>query len=105
MEVLSDWFRVNKLSLNMSKTVHVHFWHKEETIDVEVNKEIIPRVTTTKFLRVWLDEKLSWENQYEHVMQKIQSNRHMLKWQRTYFPYTVSRLYTLAIFTHICSIA
>ena len=89
MEVLSDWFRVNKLSLNTSKTVLIQFWHKGETINVEVNNQIIPRVSVTKFLGVWLDKKLTWENQPEHIFQKIQSNKHMLKMARNILPPTL----------------
>ena len=102
MEVLSDWFRLNKLFLNMSQTVLVHFWHKGEAINVKVNNQKIPRATTTKFLGEWLDKNLMWENQYEHVLQKIQSNRHMVKMAKNILPqHCLWTIYFSHIYSHM----
>ena len=44
MEILSEWFRSNKLSLNMMKTVLMYFDQKDEKFDISLDHTIIPRV-------------------------------------------------------------
>ena len=38
MESLSDWFRANKLSLNMTKTVPMYFGHKNENFTITLDE-------------------------------------------------------------------
>ena len=62
---LSDWFKVNKLSLNVKKTNYILFGRKRLTLS-ETNKicidgQQIERVEYTKFLGVFIDEKLNWK--------------------------------------------
>ena len=54
MEILIDWFHANKLSLNMSKMVLLHFWPRGQTLTVAIGDIKIPWVTSTKFLGVIL---------------------------------------------------
>ena len=77
MELLNAWFKANQLSLNMTKTVLMTFWD-ERNIRVEVDSVLIPRVTCTKFLRVNLDNKLTWNTHVETVYTKLMVNRYLL---------------------------
>ena len=63
MKNLIDWFRVNKLSLNIGKTVLMQFWSgdKKQTMEFKLEGLIIPEVSHTKFLVVHLDNELNWE--------------------------------------------
>ena len=47
MEVLSEWFIANKLSLNMTKTVLMYFGKKDENLNISLDNTIIPRVKKT----------------------------------------------------------
>ena len=78
MEVLSEWFKANKLSLNMKKTVLMYFGQKDEDFNTSLDHTTIPRVKHTKFLGTMINDNLRWESQVSHVLNKIHTNRHLL---------------------------
>ena len=59
-----EWLNVNKLSLNVKKTHYMIFSLSRNRIIndtiIKINGQMVARVTCTKFLRVLIDEKLSW---------------------------------------------
>ena len=65
---LSEWFRCNKLTLNLKKTEYVYFGgprgSNPEGLSLIVGGEEIKRVRGARFLGVWVDELLRWT---EHV--------------------------------------
>ena len=80
MSLLMDWFVANKLTLNLAKTLAMEFWPVKENnasmikfMDVE-----IPLVQVTKFLGVYLDDKLKWDYHANQVYNKIQANKQLL---------------------------
>ena len=72
---LSDWFCCNKLSLNAKKTNYIMFGNKKippsDSICITFNGTIINRVTSIKFLGVFVDEHLDWKKHISHVSSKI----------------------------------
>ena len=64
LESLSEWFRVNKLSLNIGKTNYVVFKQNHTAVDahltINIGNYIIEHKTVVKFLGVYIDEKLEW---------------------------------------------
>ena len=80
---LSNWFKVNKLSLNIGKTNYILFSCKNnKTIDEENHLQIdnvnIQRVNTTTFLGIHIDSKLQWHEYINHVKKKISSGLYAL---------------------------
>ena len=71
---LDDWFRANKLSLNISKTNYMMFGRKQyglsdqhNLFQLKINGIEINRVESTTFLGVIFDEKLTWAKHIDHV--------------------------------------
>ncbi len=66
---LSDWFKVNKLPLNVEKANCMVFHRKGEVLDpkVVIDDQPIKRMSTLKSLGVIIDEKLSWS---DHISNK-----------------------------------
>ena len=60
---LCKWFAVNKLSLNLSKTSYMLFRNRPPDVDfnVFIEQERINRVHVTKFLGIYIDDKLNWK--------------------------------------------
>ena len=62
LESLSEWFRSNKLSLNVSKTNFVIFNHNKidipENLTMKIGNENIERKNSVKFLGMIIDSKL-----------------------------------------------
>ena len=102
--VLIDWFRANKLSLNMKKTHCMLFSNKRDvdltSINVEGNE--ITRVPCFKLLGVWIDDKLSWTQHLEKLTNKLKSGIHALKMTKNLLPvYVKKRLYYAFIDSHL----
>ena len=70
---LAEWFRTNQLSLNISKTNFMIFSNNNigTQCDIKINDLQLERVTSTKFLGVVIDEKLSWKDHISFVNSKI----------------------------------
>jgi hypothetical protein len=65
LNIISNWFKLNKLSLNIKKTNFMIFKNKYSKLpDIKVNIKIdgkdIEQVNTTKFLGILIDDKLTW---------------------------------------------
>ena len=91
---LSNWFKCNKLSLNLGKTNFIHFKtraHNEQiNVPLKIDDITILQKKNTKFLDICIDECLSWHkhvleitkdlSRYIGVMYKLQSfvPRHVL---------------------------
>ena len=80
MESLQDWFRANKLTLNVQKSVCMLFTPtgKHLTLELEFDGLIMPQVQSTKLLGVWIDEQLKWHEHVNKIMLKLKSKIHML---------------------------
>ena len=62
MILLMDWYRANKLSLNVNKTVLLKFWSDNKPFKQNVNGVEICNTTKTKFLGVTLGDSLMWKD-------------------------------------------
>ena len=69
---LNTWFKINKLSLNVSKSNFMIFgnkviWPKP----VLLNNIPLSQVTVTKFLGVHIDSRFKWDKQISIVKRKL----------------------------------
>ena len=78
MDILNNWFKANQLSFNLLKTVLMCFWDNKPDITVAVDSLSIPNITFTKFLGVFMDWKLSWEEHVTRLLDKLLINKHLL---------------------------
>ena len=59
---ISKWFKVNKLSLNIKKTHYMIFSKKKSNqLDLRIDIQTIDETSTTKFLGVYINNKLNWK--------------------------------------------
>ena len=68
LKLYFDWFTVNKLSLNVTKTNFIVFnndiLNKGHNFQISIDGNSLQRVDNVKFLGIHIDSKLSWN---EHV--------------------------------------
>ena len=71
----TDWFRANKLSLNISKTNYILFTYQNRqvvtNIDLQLSDISIERTKYTKFLGIYIDEKFKWDEHINVMKTKI----------------------------------
>lgn len=88
------WFRCSKLSLNINKTNYIVFHSKQNQLAnkhfcLKINEQIIERVNTTKFLRIFIDECLRFKCHIDQLIKKIIKIRWIIFQNKTFSP-TVS---------------
>ena len=74
--VIMEWFKSNKLHINVSKTVAMLFHTRQKRVNIDENLividgNIIPFATNTKFLGINIDNNLTWKALINHITTKI----------------------------------
>ena len=109
LEKASDWFKANKLTLNVSKTKYILFRKKNQQVDfsnleLKINGQTIERIgegctqSSFKFVGIHLDEFLSWEPHLKHVRGKLSSANFALSRVKNLFPTTIKKTIYNSIF-------
>ena len=67
---LSKWFSINKLSLNVKKTIYMLFGniHVNNDIKIRIDREEIEKVRVTKF---YIDYRFDWKRHIHHIINKV----------------------------------
>ena len=71
---VSAWLSANKLALNVAETKYIMFRTINKRIqypEMKLNNIAIERVSKFKFLGIWLDEYLNWNQHISHISIKL----------------------------------
>ena len=70
---IAEWLKVNKLTLNINKTICMIFSKRHNHADVSIKLEgkLITRVSQTKFLGVIINDKLNWKAHISYISAKL----------------------------------
>ena len=72
LHILSDWFKANKMLLNIDKTNYMIFGdYRNTNIHLQIDDINIIREHNVKFLSIWIDDRLSWQMQIDTLCNKI----------------------------------
>jgi hypothetical protein len=106
---ISNWFKCNKLTLNINKTKWTlfHSYAKKRLLPTNLPQLYIDEIEikndpVTKFLGVYLDENISWNKHINYVSTKISKNIGILYKARNYLNKNcLSQLYYSFIHSYI----
>ena len=100
---LYNYFIDNDLALNLSKTCYILFNHVGDTSHIiEVAGHTIERVSYSKFLGLFINEKLDWNEHCNYVKGKIKSGIYALSKSQKYLDIkTLLIMYNAIVVTHI----
>ena len=104
LTVIADWFKANRLTLNLEKTVYIFFGNGKCNSKpiLEIDKIALEPVECTKFLGMWVDENLNWNTHINRLINKIKRNMHLLKTPKNLFnEETLKLIYHAHIQSHI----
>ena len=110
LKKLKDWFAVNRLSLNVSKTNYMLFSNSKYSTETQIQicNTDIARVNVTKFLGVLIDDKLTWKDHIELVKSKISKSVFLLSRAKHVLNYsallTLYNSIVLPYFTYCCEL-
>ena len=74
LEKVSNWLAANKLSLNVKKSIFMHFHYgrqKKSTLNIKINNTNIEEKDTAKYLGTLIDNKLNWKSHTQFVKTKL----------------------------------
>ena len=75
LESLCNWFKANRLSINVKKTNFIIFSSPTKIINIPINIKIdgsqITPVASVKFLGVYIDQYLNWNDHIQYISSKI----------------------------------
>ena len=78
LDKLSEWFKSNRLSLNIKKTNYIIFSPKSKcrqqqinSFTIQIDGKTIERVEHARFLGVYVDEKLQWNEHINQISAKV----------------------------------
>jgi hypothetical protein len=81
--VVEQYFEINNLLINLSKTHHILFQTKhsrqESNFKILIKNSEIVNVKSTNFLGVVIDNTLSWEDHVKMTCSKISKNLFLIK--------------------------
>lgn len=107
LKTLIEWFRSNKLSLNINKTNYIIFRHKKansriDNFEIKIGDITINRVKSTKFLGIIIDENLNWIEHSHYVQNKILRSLYSLRCCKNLLPSWIKRtLYFSTVHCHL----
>ena len=113
LEKASNWFQVNKLTLNVSKTKYILFRTKNMPVDftnlqLKIGEESIERIGSNckkkffKFVGHHIDEFLTWDHQISHVHGKLASANYAIARTKNFLPTKIRKtLYNSLFRSHM----
>ena len=101
---ISNWMKANKQILNIEKTNYILFGTQatiENNLKLYYRNKEINIVSNTKFLGVFVDEKLSWNNHIDNLCKTLSKNIGIL-YRLQFLPQNVSKmLYHSLVSSHV----
>ena len=111
LDILSDWFKANKLSLNIKKTNYMMFGYKKimdscpinnTEFCIKIDDVNISEVEYTKFLGIFIDKKLTWQRHVSYISSKIARSLYVLNRLKFKLPINaLTSLYFCLIYPHL----
>ena len=108
LELIANWFKANKLMLNLKKTNFCAFYNKKKELSIindislAINTVPISKVNVVNFLGVLIDCDLKWNSHINHVRNKMSKSIGILYKLKSYVPQSILiSLYNTLILPYI----
>ena len=100
-----EWFRANKSNLNLSKTICPVFSPPgQEIVNLKMefgDSELISS-NSAKFLGVWIDNNLNWNEHLKQLVLKLKRNLGLLRNSKKFLPkHGMKMLYYAQFYSHL----
>ena len=105
---ISDWLKVNNLSLNVDKTKYMIFHNYQRVIanedipDLQINDKKIERVSCFNFLGLTINEFMNWSSHSAKIANRISRTLGIMNRLKRYLPFSAMKLmYDSLILSHL----
>ena len=99
-----EWLSTNKLIVNLKKTHVMLFSYKKNLpkLTIKINNIELDEKTVTKFLGVYIDNKMNWKPHVVNICNKVSKSVAILRLVRTIFPLNVLKtIYMSLVYTYM----
>ena len=108
LNIISNWFKANKLSINTDKTKFLLFQPQNRAQacnplpNITINGEQIEQVPEQKFLGVYIDQRLNWKYHINHKNNQLSRNIGVISRLKNFLPCkTLQIIYNSIIMPHL----
>lgn len=107
LELLYEWFKANRMSLNIGKTKYIHFTMTNQKMatgngNIQIGENSIEQKEYLKFLGMHIDSLLNWTHHITHVKNKLLSGLYVMNRIKNFLPLNYMRtLYFSLVQSHI----
>ena len=107
LEKSTNWFKANKLTLNVKKTKFMIFSDSNSSIDknqLKIGNQIIEQIGSNckekyfKFVGHVLDDRLNWEGHIEHIAKKLASANFGINQSKNFVPQQIRKTLYYSLF-------
>ena len=96
-----DWYKANKLSLNVDKIVLLRFWPSTD-FRINMGNTAISNTHCTRYLGVLIDDKLTWKEHTNQLYCKLLTNKCLLLNAKHLLPnFCLRKIYFAHIYSHM----
>ena len=104
--MLSEWFKTNKLSVNIDKTFYIIFHKRSQNIPpnliIKLDKKTIAKKESTVFLGMVINSSLNWHEHIEKVANKLKTGNYIINRLKHFLPRdSLKLLYYTLIHPHL----
>lgn len=107
LKQISTWLALNKLSLNVQKTVYMSFGNYCDSvpsnIELKINDSPIERVEQCKYLGIIIDYRLQWNKHIEYILKKTKYLTYVFHKIKIYMDKETMRMIYYAFFHSIAT--
>ncbi len=89
LDLINDWLKCNKLSLNIGKSKYMIFHNQQKKVDhlnIKIENTYIERVQEFDFLGLIINENLNWKAHINKIANKISKCRGILNRLKHFLP-------------------
>ena len=104
LKKINQWRKINKLSVNFSKSNYMIFTQKKININMNITMDgnRLEKVNKTKYLGVIMDSKFSWKEHITYITNKISKSSYILSKIRHYVSLPILKmLYYSLVHPHL----
>ena len=101
---VNQWMKINKLTISYSKSNFIIFSRSKfkKSYNIKIEGNTLERVTETRYLGVYLDEKLDWKFHLKKIKSKLATASYILFKTRNYLDLaSLKMLYYSLVYTRI----
>ena len=102
---LTDWFRGNKLSLNVTKTNYMLFSNATKCLpefQLHINDQLIEKTECTTFLGIHIDDKLKWDVHINKIKSRLSSSLYAINKIKHFAPIKIlTTLYYSMVYPYL----